>query len=62
MIDFTELLKAEVWRKKLEGSGYRVITEAAELTPGSDPRSSKKIECQKCGTMYPSNSLCPCCG
>jgi hypothetical protein len=24
---FTELLQAEVWRKKLENSGYRVILE-----------------------------------
>lgn len=36
---FTELLQAEIWRKKLEAAGYRVVTEVWQ--PSRDERPSQ---------------------
>lgn len=63
---FTELLKAEVWRKKLEANGYRVILEPKDMSddPDKTGKYKKVAECQSCGTMTTeiSNGLCPHCG
>lgn len=39
---FTELLQAEVWRKKLEAAGYRVIPDAWERNPPEPIRESRE--------------------
>lgn len=55
----------ELWKKKLEDGGFKVIEEIDSSASDPDKTGQYKTlrECQKCGTMYANpNSGCPLCG
>lgn len=63
-----DFIKAEIWKRKLESSGFKIISDPKSVDSNNDEDPDKtgkhKIsECQYCGLMTTSisNGLCPHC-